>query len=458
MDEPTKDIAYEAPDIERAASAAPTEHELEYETPGAPAARDPYAALRHRGFVFFACGFFISVIGAQMETVAARYELYQTTHEEMSLGWLGLALAIPMLLLTLPAGQLADIFSRRRLMFCTQFAAAVFAAGLAALSYAGHHRPHSLAAMYGLLAMGSAAAALGRPARASLMPQLVPTADFPNAVTWNATIFETASVIGPAVGGFICARNIALAYALASAAMFTCGVLIFMLPEPPPRDPSTKPRGGWHDLVIGVRFVWRSKLMLGALTLDLFAVLLGGSVFLLPVFAEKYLHVGAMGFGILSAAPSIGAISAAMIQAHLPPAKRAGRAMLLAVAGFGVATIIFGLSRNFVLSFVMLVLTGAFDNISVVVRHTLVQLLTPDAMRGRVSAVNQMFIGSSNELGGLESGLTAAAWGATASVVGGGIGTIVVVILVAILFTRVRQLGSLADIKPENVEAAPSAS
>jgi MFS family permease len=365
----------------------------------------------------------------------------------MSLGWLGLVLAAPMLVLTLPAGALADRFSRRRLMYTTQFAAAICAAGLAVLSHRGGAWPHWLAAMYSVLALGSAVAALGRPARVALMPQLVPAAHFPNAAMWNATFFESASVIGPAVGGVVCAWNIALAYAAAAVAMCSCAVLIFLLPEPA-REPSASRRSGLHDLVIGVQFVWESKLLLGALTLDLFAVLLGGSVFLLPVFATDYLRVGPTGFGMLSAATSLGAITAAMIQAHLPPARRAGRAMLLAVAGFGGATIVFGLSRNFGLSFLMLVLCGAFDNVSVVVRHTLVQLLTPDSMRGRVSAVNQMFIGSSNELGGLESGLTAAWFGATASVVGGGIGTILVVIFVAAFFTKVRQLGALADVKP----------
>jgi MFS family permease len=449
MDDPSRKIAYEPPDIDRPASAAPTEQQLEHETPGGITARDPYAALRHRGFVLFACGFFISVIGSQMQVVAARYELYHTTGSEMSLGWMGLALAIPMLLLTLPAGQMADIFSRRRLTFITMFAAAIFSAGLALLSQRGHGSEHSVHLMYALLACGSAAATLGRPAREALMPQLVPAADFPNAATWNSTIFESASVLGPTVGGFVCGRNIAAAYWIAAGSLLLCGVLMWILPEPTVRDRSSRPRAGLHDLAIGIRFVWQSKLLLGAMTLDLFAVLFGGSVFLLPVFAEKYLHVGALGFGLLSAAPSVGAISAALIQAHLPPARRAGRAMLLAVAAFGVATIIFGLSRNFVLSLGMLVLCGAFDNISVVVRHTLVQLLTPDSMRGRVSAVNQMFIGSSNELGGLESGLTAAYFGAITSVVGGGIGTIVVVILIAIFFTRVRQLGSLADIRPD---------
>jgi MFS family permease len=186
----------------------------------------------------------------------------------------------------------------------------------------------------------------------------------------------------------------------------------------------------------------------------MFAVLLGGAVYLLPVFASDILHVGATGFGWLRAAPSVGAVTMAMFLAHRPPMRRAGRALLLAVAGFGAATIVFGLSRNFWLSFVMLILAGAFDNISVVVRHTLVQLLTPDAMRGRVSAVNQVFIGSSNELGGMESGLTAAWWGPVASVVVGGIGTIVTVLAVALFARDLRQLGRLDELSPDTPEPA----
>src|SRR5439155_20270666 len=211
---------------------------------------------------------------------------------------------------------------------------------------------------------------------------------------------------------------------------------------------------GFRSLLAGVSFVFKRKLLLATMTLDLFAVLLGGAVYLLPIFAKDILHVGATGFGWLRAAPSFGAVTMALVLAHRPPMQRAGRALLLAVAGFGIATIIFGLSKDFWLSFAMLVLTGAFDNISVVVRHTLVQMLTPDAMRGRVSAVNQVFIGSSNELGGLESGLTAAWWGPVASVVVGGIGTLVTVLLVAFYSPGLRRFGRLDEARAEPLEPA----
>jgi MFS family permease len=291
------------------------------------------------------------------------------------------------------------------------------------------------------------------------MPQLVPTSVFANAVTWNSSVFETASMAGPAIGGFICGRSVTHAYVFTAICWSAAMVAIFFLPEKRLPGASSdgdakEPRGvpSFADLIAGVRFVWHSKLMLGAMTLDMFAVLLGGCTFLLPIFAQR-LGVGAVGFGWLRAAPSIGALTMAVVIAHTPPFQRAGRALLIAVAGFGCSTIVFGLSMNYGLSFAMLVIAGAFDNVSVVVRHTLVQLLTPDAMRGRVSAVNQVFIGSSNELGGLESGLTAAWFGPVGSVVAGGIGTILVVLGVASIWPQVRKLGSLKDIRPDEPPA-----
>jgi MFS family permease len=225
------------------------------------------------------------------------------------------------------------------------------------------------------------------------------------------------------------------------------GCFAFALPLPEPkRAARTSEAPGFASLLAGVRFVWQTRLMLAAMTLDLFAVLLGGATYLLPIFSERLGH-GSAGYGYLRAAPAVGAFSMAMIQAHMPPLKRAGRTLLLAVAGFGAATIVFGFSTSYWLSLFMLALTGAFDNVSVVVRHTLVQLLTPDSMRGRVSAVNQVFIGSSNELGGMESGLTAAWLGPVTSVVGGGIGTILVVILVAMGWPQVRRLGKIREVE-----------
>jgi MFS family permease len=453
MSDPTQpNTAYEAPDPERPASASPTEQVLEDEAFGR-AQHDPYAAFRHHDYTIFVAGFFISVIAAQIQTRVAQYDIYERTSSKMHLGWIGLALAIPMLLLTLPAGHLADVRSRRRIMLITQVGSAICAAGLALSSAAWISASHPLGLVYALLALGAVTATIGRPARAAIMPQLVPAKDFPNAVAWNSSIFETASVLGPAIGGFMLAASVPLAYAFSAICFLGCAIAIWFLPEPAPSAKKSGKGPGLSDLAVGIKFVWRTPLMLAAMTLDLFAVLLGGAVFLMPAVAKDILHVGPIGLAFLWAAPSVGAISTAMIQAHRPPLQRAGMALIFSVAGYGLATIVFGLSRNFWLSFVMLALTGACDNISVVVRHTLVQLLTPDSMRGRVSAVNQIFIGSSNELGGLESGITAAMFGTVASIVGGGIGTLIVVAVSWVIFKELRYLGSLADLKPQTESA-----
>jgi MFS family permease len=445
--------AYEQPDTERPASATPSEPVLERELPTGRDARreghDPYAALRYGGYWLYASAFALSVIGGQTLNVAVGWEIYNKTHSAMSLGWLGLVMATPVLLLALPAGHVADTHSRRRIMLATHTIALGCSLGLAMLAHFCSHWPHAVWAIYALMLVGNSGATFGRPARAALMPQLVPTDVFANAVTWNASIFETASMAGPALGGFIAGRSVTHAYLFTAACWIAAIVLIFALPEKrPPRRDDASNVPSFSDLVAGVRFVWRSKLMLGAMTLDMFAVLLGGCTFLLPIFAQK-LGGGAYAFGWLRAAPSIGALTMALVIAHTPPFQRAGRALLIAVAGFGFSTIVFGFSTNYALSFAMLVIAGAFDNVSVVVRHTLVQLLTPDVMRGRVSAVNQVFIGSSNELGGLESGLTAAWLGPVGSVVLGGIGTIIVVLGVATVWPQVRKLGSLRDIRPD---------
>jgi MFS family permease len=456
MSEPPPKIAYEQPDPERAASAAPTENELETQVPGGREAGrvDPYSAWRFRDYRLYAIGFWVSTIAAQMANFAALYEVYRKTGSPLSLGWVGLALAIPMLVLTLPAGQFADTHSRRLIVLGTQIICGLSAVGLALLSMYGANWIHSVSAMYLLLGLGAVGSVASRPARNALMPQLVPTGVFPNAVTWNATIFESATVIGPAIGGFICAVSIPAAYITAAVGFCICAALTGLLPEVQVRKTgaSAGKASIVADLAIGLRFVWRTRLMLGAMTLDLFAVLLGGATFLLPAFAKEILDVGPIGLSWLRAAPSIGAISMAVLQAHRPPIQRAGRALLIAVTGFGVATIVFGMSRNYWLSLFMLLLTGAFDNISVVVRHTLIQLLTPDEMRGRVSAVNQVFIGSSNEIGGLESGLTGAWLGPVRSVVYGGIGTLVVVVMAILSFPELRRLGSLADIRPKPID------
>lgn len=428
-------------------SQLPSEQTEEQLPPvSAPLAHDPYAAFRSQPYRHFAMAFTLAVLAQQMISTAVAWEVYDQTRDPLSLAWIGLAQALPILALALPAGHVADRFPRRRVMALMQAVIVLGSGAMAVLAYLGRLDPMTI---YLVLLIDAVAATFMRPARASMMPALVPLKDFSNAVTWNSSLFETFSAVGPFLAGLIIARyGVAAALGASSALLVVSLLLICRLPDH--RATSEKEKLTLASLLVGVKFVFRTRLMLAAMTLDMFAVLLGGATFLLPIFAER-LGVGPTGFGWLRAAPPIGAIVMALLIAHAPPMKRAGRAMLVSVAGFGAATIVFGLSQNVFLSFAMLVVCGMCDNVSVVVRHTLVQTLTPDSMRGRVSAVNQVFIGSSNELGGLESGVTAALFGPVISVVGGGIGTILVVIAVAMRFPQVRKLGSLRDVKPGSV-------
>jgi MFS family permease len=288
-----------------------------------------------------------------------------------------------------------------------------------------------------------------------MLPHLVDREVFPNAVTWNTSIFQVSSVLGPAVAGFVVAWHVPSAYLLAAAGTATYIVLLARIRLRPLADSGSAASAvSWDSLLAGLRFVFRARTILAAISLDMFAVLFGGATYLMPIFAEEILKVGPHGYGWLNAAPAAGALCMAMVIAHRPPMRHAGRNLLLAVTGFGATTLVFGLSRSFPLSLAMLFLAGALDNISVVVRHTMVQLLTPDAMRGRVSAVNSVFIGVSNELGGMESGLVAHWFGPVISVASGGIGSIVVVAVIALAASQLRRVDALEQIQP--VEAGPA--
>ena len=412
-----------------------------------PPRHDPYAAFRSRAYSLFASSFALANLANQAiaTTVAWQFTLHLQTEGEkaLALGGIGLVQAIPILVLALPAGHVADTYRRRAVMAVTQGMLMVSATLLAIMLATDSFH---ITTAYVLLLCDAIAITFQRPARQSLMPTLVPERDISNAVTWNATIYETSSVAGPAVAGLLIAWRSPTVAMFAAVVMAVLGLIfILKLPKSPPAQAKSRPN--FASLIAGLQFVFRTRLLLGVMTLDMFAVLLGGAVYLLPIFAER-LGQGAVGFGWLRAAPSVGAIAMAIVIAHLPPMKRAGRAFLLAVALFGVATIIFGISTSFWLSFAMLVVCGVADNISVVVRHSLVQILTPDAMRGRVGAVNQVFIGSSNELGGFESGITARYLGPVGSVILGGVGVLVVTAAIAIGFPQVRKLGRLEDVKP----------
>jgi MFS family permease len=377
------------------------------------AQHDPFAAMRFRDYRLFTIGRVVLFTGGQMQTVALGWELYERTNSAMALGGIGLAQVLPMIALTLITGHVADKSDRKKIT------------------------------LYSLLT--GVARAFLKPAGDALMWQLIPTSAFTNAATWNSSSFQLASVIGPALGGFSIAlfRNATGVYILSAIAALSCFFLTAAIK--PQKTNFKKEPISLKTLAAGAEFVWNNQLILAAITLDLFAVLLGGAVALLPVFAKDILHVGPVELGYLQAAPSIGALIMAALLVYLPPIRKAGPALLWSVVGFGIVTIIFGLSRWVWLSLLMLALSGALDSISVVIRHTLVQIRTPDHLRGRVAAINSVFISASNELGGFESGLTAALFGPVFSVVGGGIGTILVVVATAVIWPEIRKLGALHE-------------
>jgi MFS family permease len=406
--------------------------------------RDAYAALRVRDFRRFLCGHLLSVLGVQMQTVAVGWQLYERTGSAWALANVGLVQVIPMLSFALIAGHAADRYDRRKTLMAATVLAVLSASGLALATRAGG----GIGLIYACLFLSGAARAFQGPARSSLMPQLVPRETFTNSITWAVSGFELSSLLGPALGGMLIwwfggAFWVYVLAALGSVFYFSmCATLSGRAYVAETRQ-APNAVSGFARLAAGLHFVRDSKVLLAAMSLDLFAVLFGGAVALLPIYARDILHVGPAGLGWMQAAPSFGAISMAMLMNHLPPLKQAGRTLLLAVAGFGAATIVFGLSRNFWLSLAMLFLTGAFDNISVVIRQTLATLLTPDEMRGRVSAVNGMFISMSNELGRVESGSVAALTTPVFSVISGGIGTLLVVSVIALLSPQLRKYGAL---------------
>jgi MFS family permease len=409
------------------------------------ARHDAYAALRIPAFRRLLLGGLVVNIGTSAQSLAIAWEMFSRTNDPMALGLVGLVQAIPMLLLTLPAGYLADIFDRRKLIVVSNLLASATSLGLAACSY--FHG--SIALMYLLLFLDSCALRLGWPAGSALLPLIVPLGAFENAVKWRTSLWQISGMVGPAVGGVIIAWSVPAAYVISAGSVLLYICLLLSIHVPP--GARAVPGRMLQQVAEGVAFVWRKKVLLGAISLDMFGVLLGGSVYLLPIFARDLIAHPGLGLspeetlGWLRAAPAAGALVMALIMTHTPPLRRAGRTMLLAVAGFGAATIVFGLSRDFWLSLAVLALTGALDNISVVVRHTMVQLATPNEMRGRVSAVNAMFISSSNELGGFESGAVAHFFGPVVSVVSGGIGTLAVVAAWTGLFPDLRKAGRLAD-------------
>ena len=409
-----------------------------------PSAHDPYQALRFRDFRLLLTGNLVASVGSQMLALAVGWELYERTGSPLALGMVGLVQLLPVLFLAPITGRLADRHDRKLVVVASQVGLVAASLGLAALSLS--HGP--LAAIYGCLLLRGVAAAFAGPAGSALPAEVLPEEAFENSASWRTSAGQAAAIAGPALGGVIIAatHSAAPAYALSAVGgLLFVGLLLpvrrrYRASRPAPGSPD---ESNIASLGEGIRFLRERPILLSALTLDLFAVLLGGAATLLPVFAKDILHVGPAGLGWLEAAPPVGALGVALFLAHRPPFRRAGSALMLAVAGFGLATVVFGLSQSFWLSLAMLAALGSLDCISMVIRDTMMLTRVPDDMRGRVAAIEGVFVGSSNQLGGFESGVTAQIVGPVASVVGGGIGTVLVVMAVALVWPELRMLRTL---------------
>jgi MFS family permease len=403
---------------------------------------DPYLALRYRDYRLLLSGVFTGTFGQQMLVVALGWELYNRTGSALVLGLVGLAQVIPLFLLTLPAGHVADRYNRKHVLLLAVTAQALGALGLAALSAVRG----PLILIYACLTLLGGAQAFSGPSTSALVAQVVPQDVFENATTWRSSSWQLSAVVGPAAGGFL----VGIFHGATWVFVLTAGAAVIYVSllapiRPRPQERSAREDNTIHSVVEGVTFLRRTPVLLAAITLDLFAVLFGGATALLPIYAKSILHVGPFGLGWLQASSSIGAVIMALLLARRGALRRAGPTLLVAVAGFGAATIVFGFSRWFWLSLLMLAVLGALDNISVVVRGTLVLVRTPDRMRGRVGAVNSLFVGTSNQLGGFESGVVAQLFGPVAAVVAGGVGTLLVVLLVAWYWPEMRHLRSMTE-------------
>jgi MFS family permease len=393
-------------------------------------------AFSYPNFTAYVCARFFVVVALEMQSVAVGWQVYEITRRPLDLGLIGLAQFVPGILFFLPAGHAADRFNRRSLLTLSYAGYALCSGLLLAISLAAA-RPVTL--IYLVVSLLGLLRAFSFPASRALLPQLVAAEHFSNAVAWHSSIFQAATILGPTIGGVVYALFGRAAPVYASACVIALGAVGAMLrirvrEKARPQEPLSLP-----TVLAGFRYIWEHKLLLGCLTLDLFAVLLGGAVALLPIYAHEILHTGPWGLGLLRSAPGVGAALMAVLIAHHPLKSRAGPTMLWCVAGFGIFTIIFGLSRNLVLSLVSLLLVGAGDMVSVVIRAILIQLGTPDEMRGRINAVDMLFIGASNQLGEFESGLTAHWFGTVPAVILGGVGTLVIVALWAWIFPELRQ-------------------
>ena len=403
------------------------------------------AVFQFSGFRYYQLARFCIVFCTEMQSVAVGWQVYEITHRPLDLGLTGLAQFLPGFLLFLVAGHVTDRFNRKNLLTLCYAGFAICSALLLAVAFQVEHlhRTGTVAPILAILILVGSVRSFSMPASRALLPQLVPEEQFQGAVAWNSSIFQFATILGPAMGGLLYAffRGPVAVYATAMCAGAIAMLVTTRIEiQSPPRP---REHFSLKTVFAGFHYIWNHKLVLGSISLDLFAVLLGGAVALLPVYAKEILATGPWGLGLLRSAPGVGALVMAILIAYKPIRKRAGATMLWCVAGFGVFTMVFGFSRNLVLSMISLFFVGAADMVSVVVRGVLIQVETPDEMRGRVNAVDMIFIGASNELGEFESGLAAQWFGAVPAVVLGGLGAIVVTVLWAWMFPELRRADSL---------------
>ncbi len=412
---------------------------------------DPYAALRFREFNVFLMVRFATVFAWTMQFVVIEWEVYSITKDPLSLGIIGLMEVIPALSIALFAGHIVDQREKRGLLTKCILGFSVVSLGLFLLTWplAVGSLPSKtvLYAIYLLVFIGGIVRAFMGPTIFSLFSLLIPKKVYPNAATWSSSVWQMGAVAGPATGGFAI-HLIGVHWSM--CLVFAFSLMALLLLTQIPKKPILNPKIGEpiiESLKEGVRFVLKTKVILGAITLDMFAVLFGGAVALLPIYAQDILKVGSVGFGVLRAAPAVGALLIMFTSAYFPLNKNAGKKLLAAIFGFGVCIIVFGVSQWFWLSVIALFLSGATDGISVIVRQTILQLRTPDHMRGRVASVNSMFVGSSNELGAFESGLTAKLMGTVTSVVFGGVMTLLTVVGTGAFIPKLRKLDLSVDLE-----------
>jgi len=404
---------------------------------------DPYAALRIADFRRFIACLMAQTFGTMIQAVVVGWQLYQVTHDPLSLGLVGLAEALPFIAFALPAGQLADRVDRRRVCLAALLVLLGCAVALFAMTVAGTLRPGTVWTVYAVIFVSGIARSFLQPTRTALSADLIPRDIYLNAITWRSSTWQFAAVAGPAAGGLLLGFGGAgLAYGASALLLLVSWFALFQVAARP-RPAAIENISGLQGLLEGIRFTRTQPVLLGAITLDLFSVLFAGAEALLPVFAVDILHVGAEGLGILRAAPAAGSVLMSIYLSHRPLRARAGWTMMISVALYGICISGFGLSRSFPLSVLLLGLSGMFDNVSVVMRSTLLQTLTPRHLLGRVAAVNAVFIGSSNEIGAFESGVAARLFGAVPAVVFGGVVPILVVALIAWRVPALRRLQAI---------------